>query len=83
MSIALQLYDRERRIREYKSDSTIEGFRKIMFKIYCYAQPRIVICISNPEKSVFDIDPVSKERIEWWKEQLEKYIKLNYSDIIQ
>lgn len=83
MTIALQEQDKERRIREYKSDQTIKCFQQLLFNIYVYAQPRIMVCLNKPiEESVFDIDEKSKAQIAWWNEKLKEYIKFNYSDIV-
>ena len=79
---ALQIIDKERRVREYKSDPMIAGFRNILFRIHCYAQPRILINLNSFEDSVFDIDSKSKQVIKVWEDRMKEYIRQTYSDII-
>jgi hypothetical protein len=75
-------FSREERIKQYKTDPTIEMFRKIMFKINCLAKPRILINITDPTKSIFEIDEQSQAQIKYWEQKMEEYILITYSDII-
>lgn len=80
---ALQLEDKERRVKLYKNDPFIKAVHDKIFQINCYAKPHIKVCIDNPEKSIFGIDEQSQKRIDWWMATLKEYVNNNYSDIIQ
>lgn len=82
VQLAISQYEREARIRQYQSDTTLEMFRKIMFRIHSLATPRIVINIKYPDESVFEIDEKSQTQIDYWKQKMEEYILSTYSDIL-
>lgn len=81
--LAISEYERDARIRHYRTDPIIEMFRDRIFKIISLAQPRIVINIEEPKKSVFEIDQQSQDQLKYWKQQMEEYILSAYSDIIK
>ncbi len=79
--LAISPYEKETRVRQYKTDPTIEAFRNIIFKIVSLAKPRILVH-EDPKKSKFEVDEQSQMQINYWKQKMEEYILSNYSDII-
>lgn len=82
MESQMSIPEKEKRIREYKSDVIIEYFRKMIFNAAVFAKPRIMVCLDDPSKSIYDIDEDSKRVIEYWTLKMEEYILYTYPDII-
>lgn len=82
MQAQMSIHEKEQRIRQYKSDENIKMFQEIISKVLILAKPKIIVCIGDPDKSIFDIDEDSKVVVEYWKQKMEEYILINYPDII-
>lgn len=78
----MSINEKEARIREYKSDENIKMFQEIISKVLILAKSKIIVCIGDLDKSIFDIDEDSKVVVEYWKQKMEEYILTTYPDII-